>query len=393
MYILGAFLFLSTNSLAQDKGKKKWYKGNLHTHSYWSDGDEFPEMIMDWYKSNAYDFVALSEHNTIAKGLKWKAISNDEIYQQAFQNYRDKYGSTYTIDHKMRNDTLWVRLKTLKEYGPLFNEEGKFLILPSEEITDQFESKPLHMNATNIQKLITPQGGNSVAEVIQKNINAVKEQRERTKVPMILQINHPNFGDAIGLEDLVKLQSNKFIEIFNGHPYVNNSGKGGRLSALQLWDHANIAYLNNGQGLLYGVATDDSHHYHKFGEAWSNSGRGWIMVNASKLEANTLVEAMDKGDFYSSTGVSLSKLEMKGNELLVHVQKEKGVNYDIQFIGCHKNDQETRVLKSVKGEKGSFSITNDYLFVRVEVHSDKKPANPIAEQQYEKAWTQPFTSK
>ena len=37
---------------------KKWYKGNLHTHSYWSDGDEFPEVIMDWYKTNGYHFVA-----------------------------------------------------------------------------------------------------------------------------------------------------------------------------------------------------------------------------------------------------------------------------------------------------------------------------------------------
>ena len=26
-----------------------WYKGNLHTHTYWSDGDEFPEMVLDWY--------------------------------------------------------------------------------------------------------------------------------------------------------------------------------------------------------------------------------------------------------------------------------------------------------------------------------------------------------
>ncbi len=37
-----------------------WLKGNLHTHSLWSDGDEYPEMIIDWYKSNGYDFVALN---------------------------------------------------------------------------------------------------------------------------------------------------------------------------------------------------------------------------------------------------------------------------------------------------------------------------------------------
>jgi hypothetical protein len=31
--------------------------GNLHTHSYWSDEDDFPEMIMDWYKTRGYDFT------------------------------------------------------------------------------------------------------------------------------------------------------------------------------------------------------------------------------------------------------------------------------------------------------------------------------------------------
>jgi len=37
-----------------------WQKGNLHTHSFWSDGDDFPEMIIDWYKENDYQFIALS---------------------------------------------------------------------------------------------------------------------------------------------------------------------------------------------------------------------------------------------------------------------------------------------------------------------------------------------
>ncbi len=54
----------------------KWYKGNLHTHSYWSDGDEFPEMIMQWYKDRDYQFVALSDHNIIAEGIKAIKVPN-----------------------------------------------------------------------------------------------------------------------------------------------------------------------------------------------------------------------------------------------------------------------------------------------------------------------------
>ena len=49
----------------------RWWKGNLHTHSLWSDGDEYPEVVVDWYKSSGYDFVALSDHNTLAVGDRW----------------------------------------------------------------------------------------------------------------------------------------------------------------------------------------------------------------------------------------------------------------------------------------------------------------------------------
>ena len=28
----------------------KWYKGNTHTHTWWSDGDSPPETVVKWYK-------------------------------------------------------------------------------------------------------------------------------------------------------------------------------------------------------------------------------------------------------------------------------------------------------------------------------------------------------
>src|SRR5262245_24226725 len=46
-----------TPQLMKDEPPRYW-KGNLHTHSLWSDGDDFPEMIGDWYKKNGYDFLA-----------------------------------------------------------------------------------------------------------------------------------------------------------------------------------------------------------------------------------------------------------------------------------------------------------------------------------------------
>ena len=42
-----------------------------------------------------------------------------------------------------------MKLKTYEEYKGQFEERGKFLIIQSEEISDHFGDKPLHLNAHN----------------------------------------------------------------------------------------------------------------------------------------------------------------------------------------------------------------------------------------------------
>src|SRR5438128_150785 len=49
----------------------RYWKGNLHTHTRWSDGDEFPEMVTDWYRAQGYHFLALTDHQTLQEGEKW----------------------------------------------------------------------------------------------------------------------------------------------------------------------------------------------------------------------------------------------------------------------------------------------------------------------------------
>jgi hypothetical protein len=40
----------------------------------------------------------------------------------------------------------------------MFERAGSFLLIQGEEITDHFETKPIHMNASNLLELIKPQG-------------------------------------------------------------------------------------------------------------------------------------------------------------------------------------------------------------------------------------------
>jgi hypothetical protein len=370
-----------------EAGHRKWYKGNLHTHSYWSDGDEFPEMIMDWYKTHGYHFVALTDHNILAEGEKWIVVRKGRTYEEAFDRYLAKYGEEW-VTYKRDTGRIQVLLKTYEQYKPWFEDEG-FLIMQAEEVSDRFNGKPMHMNATNIRTLITPQGGSSMTEVMQRNVDAVLRQREETGVPMFPHINHPNFHYAITAEDFVNLKGERFFEVYNGHPQVYNYGDSTRPGTEYMWDHINIAYSRKNQPLLYGLATDDTHNYHLFGAQYSNAGRGWVMVAADSLTPASLINALEQGDFYATTGVILDDIEVREKSLHVDVREQEGVKYKIQFIGATGQDQHTRILKTDDGPNASIELLDSYIFVRAKITSDRLKENPFQEGDYETAWTQP----
>ena len=371
---------------------QQWYKGNLHTHSYWSDGDDFPEMIMDWYKSQDYHFIGLSDHNILAQGEKWKLIPNSYVHRKAFEKYLEKFGEDWVVYEKDENDRFRVKLKTLEEYRPRFEEAGKFLIIQSEEVTDGYDGKPIHLNATNVQSLVEPRHGNSVTEVMQNNINAVNEQRAKTGVPMFPHINHPNFGWAIMVDDMIPLTGERFFEVYNGHPMVHNYGDSTRIGMEKMWDILITHYLRDGKPVMYGLATDDAHNYHVYSGDNSNPGRGWVMVRANDLTPEAIINAMEAGDFYSTTGVTLEDVSYDADQLSLKIDKEGGINYRIQFWGTKKGaDREDMgvLLKEVKGLEGSYQLQEDDLYVRAKVISTKPKINPFREGDYEVAWTQP----
>lgn len=398
---------------SSDGHASSYLKGNLHTHTLWSDGDDYPEMVAESYKKNGYHFLAISDHNVMLEGEKWVEVKNTPNSLAAFSKYRARHGTNVVV--KLDGGKTMVRLSTLAEFAPALNEPGRFLMIPGEEITAEFEKHPVHLNATNLREFIPPRPGTNVADVIQKNVNAVLEQREATGQAMFPHVNHPNFWYAVTTEDLMAVQGEKFFEVYNGHPAVNNGGDALRPGTERMWDIIlafRLGVLNLGP--MYGIATDDSHHYHGQSRTLSNSSRGWVMVKSPKLEAEAIVHAMERGDFYASTGVRLSKVECDGKTYRVEVEDVEGVEYAIQFIGTRRgfdasstevadqegkavrttrkySDQIGQILKTKKGAVGVYSFKGDELYVRALVVSSRAQINGISDADLERAWTQPFS--
>ncbi len=387
----------------------RWWKGNLHTHSLWSDGDDYPEMVVDWYKRHGYAFLALSDHNVLAEGERWIAVTDAAGGAPNLDAYVARFGRHWVEEREEEGRRL-VRLKTLDEYRTLFEEPSRFLVLQSEEITDRFETKPVHVNATNIVERIEPRGGGSVLEVMQNNVDAVLEQRRRTGRPMIPHINHPNFGWAVSVEDLVRLERERFFEVYNGHPAVHNEGDSLRPSTERLWDIVLAERVRAGRELMYGLAVDDAHNYRTLDSAHSNPGRGWVMVRSSLLQGDSLLAALERGDFYSTTGVVLDAVSVTGDGVSVRVAPEEGVRYTIRFIGTRSGYPRREpleavgdsamvqyrydaaigsVLAEVVGTSATYPFAGDELYVRAKITSSKLKVNPYRPGEVEVAWTQP----
>lgn len=369
----------------------RWYRGNLHTHTLWSDGDDFPDMVVDWYREAGYDFLALSDHNVLSAGERWLVV--DDKLRPAFSEYVSRFTGD-DIDTVWIDGSTRVRLKTLEELRSTFEEPDRFLLIQSEEISDRFEKLPIHVNATNLVEFIPPQGGASVVDVLQRNIDAVLAQRERTNRPMFPHINHPNFGWALSVDDLMAVTGERFLEIYNGHPFVHNDGDHEHPSVEEMWDIVLVARIETTGEPLYGLAVDDAHHYHSMDPSLVNPGRGWIMVSADTLTPEAIIAAMEAGDFYASTGVTLRDVSHTSDRLELSIAPEDGVRYVTEFVGS-KADADGGpvsigvVLASVEGTNPSYDLKGDEMYVRARVISSEPKSNPNRPDETERAWTQP----
>jgi hypothetical protein len=119
-----------TFSVGAAEPQSRWWKGNLHTHSLWSDGDDYPEMIVEWYKQHGYNFLALSDHNTIAEKENWISVAKSKGGELAFSKYLARFGNPWVKTREVEGDEE-VRLKKLSEYRVPFEESGRFLLIKS----------------------------------------------------------------------------------------------------------------------------------------------------------------------------------------------------------------------------------------------------------------------
>ncbi len=281
----------------------RWYKGNFHTHTTNSDGDTVPEAVIWWYKEHGYNFLAFTDHNFLTETAPYQNLSDEN-----------------------------------------------FILIPGMEVSDRFENVPLHILALGLRdQTLNPAGGADVLGVLQNNVTAI---RAAGAVPVLC---HPNFGWAYGADELSRIRDAVLFEVLNAHPAVNNAGKNGVPSTEEMWD----IVLTRGKR-MFGLGTDDMHALATY------PGKSWVMVRAPELTEKAVLAALESGDFYVSTGVTLDEVRLKGSRIRLRIKPEEGIGYATFFIGSGG-----RILKSDSSLSPSFKFSGKGKYIRAKVVDSK----------------------
>jgi hypothetical protein len=271
----------------------RWFKGNLHTHTIHSDGDSSPEDVLSWYKRHGYNFISLTDHNTLTDPSPYR----------------------YFVDET-------------------------FILIPGNEISDQAEDKPIHVLALGLKDpTLSPAGGADIEETIQNNVSAI---RRAGAVPVLA---HPNFGWAFGVEEMAAIKDCRLFEVLNSHPIVNNQGGGGLPGTEEIWD----ILLSEGKE-IYGIGTDDMHRLASY------PGKSWVMVQAEELTEEAILGSLERGRFYVSTGVILDEYQVSGDKISIRIKPRGSAKFTTWFIGrggtvLQTDDSETPEYSRTGGEQ------------------------------------------
>jgi len=410
-----AFLFVTTFVAGQTVQAAEWYKGQFHCHSHWSDGNVLPELAIDWYRSNGFHFMSLTDHNVLQlDSNKWR-----EVDPVLIEESRKKFGNDF-VETKEENGKTLMRLKTIHELRTLFNKDGEFLLIPGHEQNSTVAGRTLHAITSNISETIPfPNNFPTVVEAMLSWRKATLDNAAQNDNVGFWMVNHPMwYYWEVTPDMLIEASDIEFYE-FNVDDYIAYQPiHPDHPTFEKSWDIINAFRFLQGKKPIYLVATDDTHDYRNFKDYVTNPGHASVVVRSEKLDANTLVSAMKNGDFYSSTGVELKdiRFDTETRTLHVEIRPEEDVFYAIRFIGTKKDfDTNIRIFedppigskpmrvgqaysgdigitfKSVVGISASYQMSPDDLYVRAVVSSTKMPKyRQYNKPPTESAWTQPY---
>ena len=292
-------------------GTERMLKGGLHCHTTRSDGKMDPADVIRLHKQYDYDFLAITDHR-----------------RYNYKNYAPE--CDLTILPGMEYDSTFSSGKGFRCFHTV-------CLGPDDETNGYVQDEYLESGVSTCQQDYQPY------------LNRIHAKNNLTIYC------HPQWSST-PTRYFDQLQGNFAMEIWNSGCAIENEMD----TDAAYWDEL----LGQGQH-IFGVAVDDGHQK-------AHHGKGWVMVR-SENNVKAILEALEKGRFYSTTGPKI--LDFYVEDGVAHVKCSPCCR-----IRFHSDRHPTRMMTGEDLTEAQLDLKDAYDYIRVSV----------IDQEGHKAWSNPI---
>ena len=265
------------------EAQKPQFKANLHSHSTLSDGHLTPEQLARLYREHGYAVLAITDHeapydNSALSTPDFLMLTGYEAYIRPQANgHMDPYGPEIHLNLLSREP----HNRTFIAYDPNFCKYMPHEL--AESLPQAGQKGPRSYTPAYINGFI----------------------RDARKAGYLVTYNHPCWSMESD-ERILQYEGCFSLEIFNtGSQKINGYECNGAL-----YDRM----LRAGKP-LFCHGSDDNHNVHPVGDALCDSFGAWTMILADRLDYDSVINALEHGDFYASTGPTITELSIEGSKV------------------------------------------------------------------------------
>ncbi|MBQ8197041.1 MAG: hypothetical protein IJZ73_03170 [Clostridia bacterium] len=270
---------------------KPFYKANLHCHTVYSDGKWTPEKVKEEFKAKGYSIVAFTDHEHIIS----QSHLNDE-------NFLALVGAEIAIKEI-------PEISSLKKTDMMVTHFNVYSKDPSNVVSPCYEKRYDRYGIQDAYDRLVYDGE-------YKRDFSIKGINEMLKIfkekGFLVSYNHPSWS----LEDAsryLQFEGIDFVEIFNTSC---------NFSARTDDEHVLDDFFRHGKKVFCTCADDNHNIPDRRGQ---DVFGGWVCINADKLDYAEIIGALERGDFYASTGPEIYSLTIEGQTVTIETSDAKDI--------------------------------------------------------------------
>lgn len=331
--------------------KGRFYKANLHSHSVLSDGHLTAKQMKEEYKKRGYSILAVSDHDFLHR--------HNELSQDDFLML-----TAYEVGIKNEDDSTPYVFKKVVDLNLIAKnpDEKKHIGFHPDSISWLVKKGVLEQKKAEQAEYV---GELRDMRYYPDNVNKIIQSA--TENGYLVTLNHPMYS-LTNFQDYGLFEGMLAVEIYNHSCNV--------IYGMNDSETVYEDYLRSGQKVNC-VATDDNHNTYALDSYRNDSFGGFTMIKAECLDYQSVIEALENGWFYASTGPEIQELYYEAGK--VHIKTSPVA--EISMLSMGRKGERVAGENDVLISEATFEVDiQQCVYVRFRV----------TDASGRKAWTNPY---